>query len=192
MHKHLAGLLLLAATTAGCTVKPGEYRVYRLATNTLVSQCQSDAAPDTRHTGSENGFGEMLIAVYASDGDTYFLEDGGKTILGERSKNSYTFRYNETRNDTWGMPEGLPVMFNSSQTTDELWDLEIKGKGLSGSLTITTTTTCSGSEDNCNAVQFPPDICTFSQEVFGTEVDDIDIEYVLDSGLGGDGGGADG
>lgn len=184
MHKHLAVLLLLAATTAGCTVKPGEYRVYRLAINPLVdNDCTSVDELDPDHTGTENGFDDKLIAIYASDADTYFLEDGFKSILGEREKNSYTFRYNATRNDKWGMDEGFMVSFTSSRTTDEIWDLELKGKGLSGTYNSTTVTNCSGSIDNCQIAMFPADSCVTTWEVFGTEVDDVDIEYFLDSGL---------
>ncbi len=183
MHKHLAGLLLLAATTAGCTVKPGDYRVYRLAVNPLVNNdCTSVDELDPDHIMTENGFGPSLIAIYASDGDTYFLEDGLKSILGEREKNSYTFEYSYRRDDKWGTEDGFDKMFTSSRTVDEVWDLELKGKGLSGTFTSTTVTNCSGTLDDCAIATFPADSCVTTWEVFGSEVNDVDIEYLIGGG----------
>ena len=184
MHKHLAGLLLLAATTAGCTVKPGDYRIYRLASNELSNAC-TDTVIDPDHTGTSTYFTPNLIAIYAADSDSYFLEGALGAILGSRDGNGYTFTGNETINDNWNTDEtGLDRNFVTSRVTDEVWDLELKGKGLSGTHTVTTTTTCNGGMDECAAVDRVVRSCTQVVEVFGSEVDDVDIEYVINGGGG--------
>lgn len=189
MHKHLVVSLLLAATTAGCQVKPGDYRIYRLAFNEVSGSCSDDLVDDMRHTHSDTTFVPSLIAVYAADTDTYFLEDGARSLVGERDGNGYTFVNTEVWNDKWGMEEGQARMFESTRTVEEVWDLDLKGKGLSGRFTVDSVTACSGTEDDCVAVGYKARSCSSVVEVFGSVVDDIDIEYVLaGGGLPDDGG----
>src|SRR5688572_17732691 len=107
MHKHLACLLLLAATTAGCQVKPGEYRIYRLALNQISQDCNPAPEVDLDHTASETYFDLGLIAIYASDADTYFLENGAAALLGSRDGTGYTFTGNTTQTDNWKTDDGF-------------------------------------------------------------------------------------
>jgi hypothetical protein len=185
MHKHLACLLLLTATTAGCQVKPGEYRIYRLAGHEVSAVCTPADDPDTDHTVTATYFSPGLIAIYAADADTYFLEGpDGNALLGSRDGTGYTFTGNLTQVDNWKTADGFSRNFTATLTEDTVYDLELKGKGLTGTVTFTQVQQCGGSTDDCelaNAVAFS---CEYIGEVFGSEVNDVDIEYVINGGGG--------
>jgi hypothetical protein len=193
MHKHLACLLLLAATTAGCQVKPGEYRIYRLALNQISQDCNPAPEVDLDHTGSETFFDLGLVAIYASDADTYFLETGAVALLGSRDGTGYTFTGNDTQTDNWKTDEGYSRNFTVVATTDVIVDLTLKGKGLTGTATTSQSVTCSGSTEDCQLAPGPngnaaPFSCVTKAEYFGSEVSDVDIEYVINGGGALDGG----
>lgn len=188
MHKHLACLLLLAATTAGCQVKPGEYRVYRLAVNNIATDCNPAPQVDPDHTISSTFFVSGLVALYAADADTYFLENGSGTLLGSRDGTGYTFTGNFTETFNRKTDEGYSRNFTTTFTEDTVYDLELKGKGLTGTAVVTSVQQCSGSTDDCAVAMATVYSCVVTAELFGSEVDDVDIEYVI----GGLGGGLDG
>src|SRR5262249_47398802 len=146
--------------------------------------------PNTDHTDTNTFFGEGLVAVYASDGDTYFLENGAIALTGTRDGTGYTFTGNDTKIDNWKTSDGPPYSrnFTVTNTTDVVYKLTLKGKGLSGTVTTTTDIQCGGSTMDCmQAPMANPNHCVTTGEVFGTEVD-VDIEYVLGGGDGGGGG----
>jgi hypothetical protein len=182
MHKHLACLLLLAATTLGCQVKPGEYRIYRLAFNPISSECSPAEATNPDHTYENNLFGTGLVAIYAADADTYFLENGMSALLGARDGSDYTFTANETTIDNWKTTEGYSRNFTATLTRDSTVNLTLKGKGLNGVFEIVEDQQCGGSTMDCQIANAVPKHCEYVTEVFGTEVDDVDIEYVLGGG----------
>lgn len=185
MHKHLACLLLLAATTAGCQVKPGEYRIYRLTLNPVVArECSPAEVTNADHTMTTTLFGTGLVAIYAADTDTYFLETGTTALLGSRDGTAYTFTANNTTIDNWKTTDGYSRNFTATRTNDTEANLELKGKGLTGTVLYVEDVQCGGSTMDCVTANAVPLHCESVIEVFGTEVDDVDIEYVLAGGGG--------
>lgn len=185
MVKHLACLLLLAATTVGCQVKPGEYRVYRLTYDPVVTRnCSPAEMPNMDHTSMSDLFGTGLIAIYATDADTYFLESGSTASLGTRDGSVYSFHNESTQVDNWKTVEGYSRNFTATKVVETDATLELKGKGLSGTVVFFEEQACGGSTMDCQIANAVPYSCTTESKVYGTEVDDVDIEYVINGGGG--------
>lgn len=188
MFKHLAVVCLAVASTA-CAVKPGEYRIYRLASQEVAGVCDPAVEPDPDYTVTDNFFGATLAAVFASDKDTFFLEYGSEVIAGTRDGSEYTFNGNRDETQQYRADEdGVSRDFSVRRVYDITIKVDLKGKGLTGTAVVTQSTECTGPTMDCQLVGAFVSTCTFTSDVFGSEVDDVDIEYVIGGGGVGDAG----
>lgn len=165
---------LLTATLGlglACAPKPGDYRVYRV---TALAEQADEGCPGG--TFPEDGdsstfFGASTLAIFASDADTYFLEFLGTAITGTREGAEFAFA-----GDSIDVQDNMAFTTRLTRTLDV--SLEIHGKEITGSYVSVEKLVCEGT---C-----PADIgytCTKTNEFFGSEVDDVELEY----GLGGAG-----
>lgn len=179
------GALLTVATS--CTIKPGEYRVYRVALHGVSLGCQYKN-PDNFE--NDNYFQPAILAIYATDDNTYFLEDGADAFVGTRSGKDFTFLGDYLHQQRFDRDEGYSRDFETLETLKTTYGLSVNNKEIFGLMTQDRTYACSGSEDDCDQVSINDRVCTDVLEVFGTEVDEADVEFLLGGAMGGaaDGG----
>lgn len=192
MFKPLVCLGVLLTVATSCTIKPGDYRVYRVAVHGISLGCQYKNPADYM---SDTYFEPAVLAIYASDKNTYFLEDGSDAYYGTRSGKDYTFTgdYQHVREFD---DDDMPVFSKSFDVVEKLrtlYSLNINNKELYGTVTLARADSCGGSGDDCDLVGVNDRVCTDVYEVFGSEVDDADIDYLLAAeGIDGGAGEADG
>lgn len=189
MFKPLVCLGVLLTVATSCTIKPGDYKVYRLAVHGVSLGCQYKNPDDYE---SDNYFNPAIVAIYASDKNTYFLEDASNAFVGSRSGKDFTFagEYKHVRKFD---EDDNPLYERDFETTEQLvtvYSLNINNKEVFGTLTETRNDNCTGVNDGCDAVGVNDRVCTDVYEVFGSEVDETDIDYLLPGGglEGGHGG----
>lgn len=189
MFKPLVCLGVLLTIATSCTIKPGEYRVYRMAKHGISLGCQFKN-PDDFET--DNYFDPAIIAIYATDDNTYFLEDAANSFVGTRSGKDYVFQGEYQRQRRFDEDEGFTRNFSTSERLQTLYQLTVNNKEIFGSLTEARTDNCGGSNDDCDKVQVGDRICTDVYEVFGSEVDEAEVGYgLVGGGLEGGHGGED-
>jgi hypothetical protein len=175
MFKPLVCLGVLLTVATSCTIKPGDYRVYRVAVHGISLGCQFK---NPENYESDTYFRPAILAIYASDDNTYFLEDASTAFVGSRSGKDFSFT-----GDYQHHQEFEKGAFSKDFSTDErvrtLYSLNVNNKEIFGTLTEARTDNCTGSEDDCDAVMVNDRICNDVYEVFGSEVDDADIDYLL-------------
>ncbi len=188
MFKPVVCLGLLMTVATSCTIKPGDYRVYRVAVHGTSLNCQFKNPADYTE---DTYFDPAILAIYASDDNTYFLEDGDDAFYGTRSGKDFTFigEYQHVREFD---DEDMPVYskdFRTIEKLNTLYALNITNKEIFGTVTLARTDSCTGSEDDCDLVGVNDRVCADVYEIFGSEVDDADIDYLLaGEGLGGGAG----
>lgn len=183
MFKQLLALGVILAVSSSCTVKPGEYRVYRLAAHGVSLGCQYKNPDDFE---DDNYFKSGILTIFAADDNTYFIEDGEDSFLGDRSGTDYTFSGEWLHQARYDENEGFSRDFEIQEQLVTVYDLSLSGKEIFGTLTKQYASGCGGSEDDCDAIAIYDRSCTDVYEIFGSQVDDADVEYALGGpGLGG-------
>lgn len=166
------GVLGLALGLGACQPRPGDYRVYRVASlpDQLELDCfEGEVDPNYAQDGT-SFFSAASVAVFATDKDTYFVEFGGNTLTGTRSGKDYAFTGEDVDVEVMGE---LTV----TQSTSLELALEISGREIYGEYTVVERNTCSG--DGCDALGGDYR-CTRRGSFFGAEVKDVDLEYSVD------------
>lgn len=157
----------LMAPLSACQVKPGEYRVYKIAMlpATLGADCGVDVDPRDYTTF----FGAGTIQLFATDADDYFLEwsDGTNTavVVGTRSGTDYTFAGDEVIVED----PSDDTTINETRTLDIV--LSIQGYKISGDFVSFTSSICGG---DCDA--FTNTQCTITGSFVGSEIKDVEFE----------------
>lgn len=168
---------ILAATVVmglglACQPKPGDYRVYKI---TQLTPQQDDGCPGglLPEPGDDSTFFSVsTLAVFASDVDSFFLEFLGTAVTGTRDGADYTFSgdlvdVNEVTDNT-----------NTRLTRTLDVTLTIKGKQISGSYVEVEKLVCEGDSNVCMAIDGYT--CTRTNNFFGSEINDIELEYGVD------------
>lgn len=183
MLKQLACFGVLLTIASSCTIQPGDYRVYRVAVNGVQLGCQYKNPDDFE---DDNYFDAAILAIYAADKNTYFLEDGADSFAGSRSGKDYSFVGEYLHQARYDENQGFSRDFQIQETLNTVYQFEISGKEIYGTVTKQYASGCSGSEDDCDSIQIYDRVCTDVLEIFGSEVEDSDIEYALGGpGVGG-------
>lgn len=184
MLKKIACLGVLLTVASSCTITPGDYRVYRVALNGVSLGCQYKDPDDFE---DDNYFKPAILAIYAADNNTFFLEDGDDSFVGSRSGKDYTFLGEYLHQARYDENEGFSRDFQIQETLNTTYQLTVSNKEIYGQITKSYASGCSGSEDDCDSIAIYDRVCTDVIEVFGSEVDDTDIEFIL-AGGGAEGG----
>lgn len=157
----------LMAPLSACQVKPGEYRVYKIAMlpPTAGADCGFDVDPRNYTTF----FSTQTIQLFATDGDDYFLEwsDGmnNAVVYGTRSGADYTFE---------GVEESVLTPTNNTtitETTSLTVALSIQGHKIDGEFVVFNRSVCGGNCDAFNNTQ-----CTLTGSFVGSELKDVEFE----------------
>lgn len=177
--------MLVGLLSTACNVKPGDYRIYRVAfqQEELEANCYAAGFDPNTVEDLSSLFDAATIAVFASDNDTYFLEFGADTLTGSRSGNDYSFAGDKVDVEIVNPDPRVKV----TTTTHIETDISLKGKELFGAYTRTISTVCSdGKEpgDNCGSAGFGFSQCTAHGQYFGSWVKDADLDYGIE-GAGG-------
>lgn len=180
----LGTLGLIGVLFAGCSVQPGDYRVYRIAMlpETKDANCFAGGRDPNTIEDTTTFFGVSTFAIFASDSDTYFIEFGSDALTGTRDGKDYSFDGDSTDIEVVSPDPLIKV------TTRVIANIEVSldGDEAFGTYTRTVATGCSdGNEpgDNCEA--FGDNVeCTVHGTFFGTWVKDAELEYPV-GGAGG-------
>lgn len=153
----------LVASLSACQVKPGEYRIYKIAF--LPSQEGADCGTNPDLRDSTTFFTASTIQIFATDADDFFLEYGEAVLIGSRSGTDYTFEGDEVIVEDPGD--------NTTTTDTHSLDLaiSIKGNKITGDFVDFVSRSCGG---DCDA--FPSFQCTVTGSFFGTEIKDVELE----------------
>lgn len=156
----------LASSLSSCTPAPGQYRIYKVTS--LPARPQADCGYEIDLRDSTTFFSAATIAIFATDGDDFFIEYGDKVLTGSRDGKDYTF-------------EGVSVQVDdpidgTTITTTSQWvvDLTIDGRKINGTLTTFDSSICSGTCDAFDNTQ-----CTVVGDFFGTELKDVELEHQI-------------
>ena len=181
----LGTLGLIGVLFAGCTVQPGEYRVYRIAMlpETLDANCYAGGNDPNLSEDTTTFFNVSTFAIFASDSDTYFLEFGSDALTGTRDKNDYSFAGDSTDIQILS-PD--PLVKSTTRVIANI-EISLEGDEAFGTYVRTVAQGCSdGSEPGDNCESFGDNTeCTVNGTFFGTWVKDAELEYPV----GGNGGG---
>ncbi len=156
--------------TATC-MTPGQYHVYRVASTTaeLSAGCYP-SAPGIDITGDSSTLRSgQTFAIYAADQDTFFLDFETYSLAGTKDGSDYTF----TGENIDAMTVGDSTLTVTTITTVEA---EIKGKKISGTSTVDTSSRCSGgmSCPNPSTTQ-----CVATVAFQGAKVNGVDLEHPI-------------
>jgi hypothetical protein len=165
-------VLLVMALAAGCSVQPGEYRVYRAAfePERHDADCHTDPATDA---DTSSFFAVDTFVVFASDDDTYFLEFAGRGLTGTRDGDDYQFHGDEL--DVEIFPPDPKVRVTTTLVLDVA--LELSGEEAFGEYTRVDKRTCTGGSDCAKLVGATT--CTSHGTFYGTWVKGASIDYSL-------------
>ena len=168
LHRSWMVAMGLCTLLASCQVKPGEYRVYRVANEeTMESNGCYPSPPGQDITGDSTTVrAGQTFAIYAADADTYFLDFEMISLVGIRDANEYSFH---------GETVDVSTQAGPTVTTTTIADVDvtIEGKTISGVSTVEITTNCSGMgcPDPANSV------CTRTTEFQGSELKDVELQH---------------
>lgn len=168
----IAPRLIALTLAAGCSVQPGEYRVYRAAFAPEQRDADCPADPDTDDDSSTFVAVDTFV-VFASDDDTYFLELAGLGLTGTRDGDDYSFRGEQVDVETSPPDADIKVTATLTLTVD----LELAGEEAHGEFTRVEKRTCTGG-DACDKLQLPT-TCTSHGSFAGTWVKDASVDYSL-------------
>ncbi|MEM9461997.1 MAG: hypothetical protein AAGF11_48005 [Myxococcota bacterium] len=175
LRKSCMGLVGLTALVASCQIKPGEYRVYRVANEDTVESTgcyPSDPGEDITGDSTTVRVGQTF-GIFAADSDVYFLDFEMASLAGSRDGKDYSFS-GETV-DVMILPDpagGAESRFTSTSILDV--NLTIDGKKISGTSVLEVTTSCTGGAqcpDPANTT------CTTTTNFQGSEVKDVELEH---------------
>ena len=155
-----------ASTLSACAVQPGDYRIFRVSALAPIIGADCQAQPDARDTSTF--FGASTIALFASDADSYFLENGMDVLTGTRDGADYSFE---------GQSVNVEDVADIATTTDTRTvqiALTIKGKEIAGTMVTVQTFTCSG---DCMNIENTS--CTTTINFFGSEVNGAELEHPI-------------
>ncbi|MDC0716879.1 hypothetical protein [Nannocystis bainbridge] len=153
----------LSASLSACSVKPGEYRIYKITA--LPQQMGADCGTNPDPRDSTTFFGASTIQIFATDPDDYFLEYGTDVIIGSRSGTDYTFEGDEVLVED-------PIDGTTVTTTRSLdVAISIKGYKITADYVSFTSTVCGGNCDGFENAQ-----CTVTGSFFGAELKDVELE----------------
>lgn len=169
------GLVGFAALLASCQIKPGEYRVYRVANEDTVEStgCYPiDPGPAITGDSTTVRVGQTF-GIYAADEETYFLDFEMASLAGTRDGKDYSF--NGETVDVEILVDPTNQMESTVTSTSILdVDVTIEGKKISGTSVLEVTVNCSGGTscpDPANTV------CTRTTTFQGSEVKDVELEH---------------
>jgi len=162
-------VLGLATLAASCQVKPGEYRVYRVANqDTEESNGCYPSPPDIDVTGDSTTVRVgQTFAVFAADSETYFLDFENLSLAGNRDGNAYSFN---------GETVDVTLQGDSTITMTSILDIDltIEGRKITGTSTLDVSSTCTGGmacPDPANTQ------CITTTKFDGSEMKDVELEH---------------
>jgi len=163
-------VLGLCTLAAACQIKPGEYRVYRVANeDTIESSGCYPSAPGVDITGDMTTVrAGQTFAIYAADSETYFLDFEMISLAGTRDATDYTFD-GETVDVTTIGPDSVQTLTSIVDV-----DLTIEGKKISGTSVLEVTSSCTG---GMSCPTPATSVCTTTTNFEGSELKDVELEH---------------
>lgn len=156
----------LASSLSACYAKPGDYKIYKITFLPEVQQADCNVEIDIRD--STTFFGAATFAMFATDGDDFFIEYEGQVITGSRDGKEFAFEGVSVNVDD--PIDGTTVTVTNSLNVD----LTLNGREITGTATGFASTVCSG---NCDGI--PVGQCTTVRDFFGTEIKDVELEHPI-------------
>ncbi|MCA9718255.1 MAG: hypothetical protein H6713_12385 [Myxococcales bacterium] len=155
---------LIALTLAGAC-DTADYVTYRVASASSVqdANCYPDGVPDSIRDDSSSLRAASSLNVFEGPEDERFLEFADVALAGSVVDGVYSFS-GETVDVEYPTPE-----LKTKQSAVHDISFTEDGKYITGTYTLTTTTTCTGPTDQCDLIVQPT--CTTTTEFTGSRVE---------------------
>ena len=165
----MAALGLTTLVASSCQVKPGEYRIYRVANeDTVESTGCYPSPPGPEITGDSTTVrAGQTFAIFAADADTYFLDFDMLSLVGTRDGADYSFN---------GETVDVELLGDSTLTTTSILDIDVNitGRKVTGTSVLEVTNSCTGGM-NCPMPAMT--VCTTTTEFQGSEIKGVELEH---------------
>jgi hypothetical protein len=179
-HRALQSAVALAAvglfSVAGCSwIAPGDYKLFKMeiSETTQSKGCfYPDSANPNVESDTNSAYDNAIWVITVDSADNVFLDVGSHTLKGTETDDGYTFSEKDVNVD---FENNDAKKTKTTRTVSTKITVAIDGKSISGKASTTTSFACDGS--NCPPVT-PPD-CTVDAKFSGTQVDDVQLQYVV-------------
>ena len=166
MKKSIMFALVALMSAALISCGGGPLEIWRVSSTDKPEVCtpKLNTAPDDTKTTLDGSTWE----IYKGTDDKYFLLIGGKTSYeGTKDGKKYTFKGESKKHEPWSTATQITT------TITETYELEVKGKNLTGTRTWKKVKDCAGT---CNSDAGDRQTCDSKDDIHGIKVDP-DVEY---------------
>lgn len=164
------------ASVAGCSwIAPGDYKMFKMEITSTPTQTSGCFYPNSADPSSESdinsAFANAIWVITVDTSDNVFLDVGSHTLQGKETDDGYSFDEKDVDVD---FENNDAKKTKSTRTVASKVSVTVDGKSIGGKITSTTSYDCDGS--NCPVTR--PD-CTVTAKFSGTEVDDVQLHYIV-------------